>query len=805
MRLPALALLVVPAALAAQGGYRQPPADIARILDAPPLPAVSVSPDRSTLLLVSRPGLPPISEVAAPEYRLAGARINPRTNGPSRAFGSTGLSFLAVAGGAARPVTLPAGTTIGGTSWSPRGDRVAFTVTTATAIHLWTADVATAQARRVADVALNAVSGFPCAWLSNDEWVCRTIPTSRGAAPVAPDVPDGPIVQETEGGRAERVATYQDLLKSEHDERLFEHYWTSQLARVTLAGQVTPIGAPGLHDTPSVSPDGRWLLVNTTHRPFSYQVPANYFPTRTAVWGLDGREARLVIDRPLIEQVPWGGDGAVPGPRSVTWRADAPATLVWAEALDGGDPNAKVAKRDKVVALPAPFGGAPVALAETEFRYRGIQWARGDLALLTESNSKARMARTWIVRPDGGAAPTLLWERSTEDRYADPGQFVTSVNAAGRAVLHLSADGKAAFLSGAGASPDGDRPFLRRIDLASKRSTELFRSEAPYYEEVVALLDQNGTRLLTRRESKTEPANYWRRDLVRRIAPVALTTFADPAPQFAGVTSELITYRRDDGVMLSATLYLPPGYDKAKDGPLPFFLWAYPREFRSADAASQVQGSPYRFVRPGGASHLFLLLQGYGVLDDPTMPIVGKDGKEPNDTYVPQLVASAKAAVDEIVRRGVADRERIGIGGHSYGGFMTANLLAHSDLFKAGIARSGAYNRTLTPFGFQGEDRTYWEAEDIYMAMSPFNHADKLKEPILLVHGMADNNTGTFPIQSERMFAALKGNGGTARYVQLPAESHGYAARESVGHTLFETITWLDKHVKNAPARTRME
>jgi dipeptidyl aminopeptidase/acylaminoacyl peptidase len=316
----------------------------------------------------------------------------------------------------------------------------------------------------------------------------------------------------------------------------------------------------------------------------------------------------------------------------------------------------------------------------------------------------------------------------------------------------------------------------------------------------VDLLDERGTQLLTRRESVTEPPNYFRRDLARRdAAPVQLTRFADPAPQFAGVTREVVQYKRKDGVQLQATVYLPPGYDKARDGAIPFLLWAYPREFGSADAASQVIGSPHRFTRPGGSSHLFALLQGFGVMDDPTMPIIALDGKESNDTYVEQLVASAEAAVDHIVSMGVADRDRIAVGGHSYGAFMTANLLAHTKLFKAGIARSGAYNRTLTPFGFQGEERSYWQAPDLYERMSPFTYADRIKTPILLIHGMADNNTGTYPIQSERMYAALKGNGGTARYVQLPAESHGYAARESVGHTLFEMLTWLDQWVKPKP------
>ena len=799
------ALLVLPISLlptadvAAQDKYRDPPEPIRRILDAEPTPAVSVSPDRTTLLLMRRPGLPPIAEVAAPEYRLAGIRFDPRSNGPTREFSVTGLSVMPVGGGAARPIalTLPAGATIANTRWSPKGDRIAFTVTTDDAITLWLADVASATAKQLTARRLNGILGPPCEWVATEpSLLCAFVPANRQEAPKAPSVPDGPIVQEA-GGAADRVATFQDLLKSPYDEALFTHYATAQLGRVSMDGAVTELGKPAMVNDFSASPDGRFILVSALHAPFSYTVPVYYFPTLTEVWDATGATVKRIYDRPLVQRVPWGGDAAVPGPRSVQWRPDAAATVVWTEALDEGDPARQVPKRDRILALEAPFGGEPRTLLETEWRAGPIMWGGAKLAIAREQQVKARKVRTWIIDPSQpGGAPRLLWDKSSEDRYGNPGNFVMTTDARGQSVLALAPDGKSAFLIGQGASPEGDRPFLDRLDLASGKATRLFHSTAPSYEVPVALLDARGDRILTVRESKSEPPNYFHRDLVRRVAPRQLTTFSDPAPAFAGVTSELITYTRSDGVQLSATLYLPPGYDKAKDGPLPFFFWAYPLEYRSRAAASQVVGSPYRFTRPNGASHLFLLLQGYGVLDNPTMPIVGENGAEPNDTYVEQLTASAKAAVDKVTELGVADRNRIGVGGHSYGGFMTANLLAHSRLFRAGVARSGAYNRTLTPFGFQGEERSYWQAEDIYTKMSPFTYADSVEAPILLIHGMADDNTGTYPVQSERYFAALKGNGKTVRYVQLPAEAHGYRARESIGHTLWETVAWLDKYVK---------
>jgi len=801
----ALALLVLLSApLAAQGGYQQPPDVVARILDAPATPTALPSPDKQLIVLLERPGLPSIAEISAPEHRLAGLRLDPRNSGPSRQNPARGMSVVPMRGGAAQPIamSLPADGGISNTSWSPNGKLVAFVVVTDDALTLWVADPTARTARQLSTRRLNAVLGAPCDWADDNALICRMVPDGRGAEPTAPTVPSGPIVQEALSGREDRVATYQDLLKSPHDERLFEHYATSQLARISLDGRVTNIGAPAIITGASPSPDGAWILVTTIARPFSYAVPYSYFPTRMEVWTPAGVVAKTIATRPLLERVPWGGDATQAGPRSPSWRSDVAATLTWLEALDGGDPTRAAAKRDRLLALDAPFTATPRTLLETEWRARGVTWARANLAIARESNSRQRKGRVWTFDPSGAAAPRMLWERGTEDRYGDPGAFMTTRDARGQSVLRLTADGRSAFLSGTGASAEGDRPFLDRFDIATGQTTRVFRSAAPYYETVVDLLDDRGQRLLTRRESATEPPNYFARDVVRRIAPIAITAFADPAPQFANVKREQVRYTRADGVQLQATIYLPPNYDKERDGPLPFLLWAYPREFGSADAASQVSGSPYRFTRPGGSSHLFALLQGYGVMDDPTMPIIGMDGKEPNDTYVPQLVASAQAAVDHIVGMGIADRDRVAVGGHSYGAFMTANLLAHTKLFRAGIARSGAYNRTLTPFGFQGEERSYWEAPELYEQMSPFTFANQIKTPILLIHGMADNNTGTFPIQSERMFAALKGNGGTTRYVQLPAESHGYAARESVGHTLHEMLGWLDQYVK--PSRPRM-
>jgi dipeptidyl aminopeptidase/acylaminoacyl peptidase len=533
-------------------------------------------------------------------------------------------------------------------------------------------------------------------------------------------------------------------------------------------------------------------------RPFSYAVPAALFPSEVVVTDLSGRIVHRVANLPLRDDIPPQFDAVATGPRSVHWRADRPDTLAWVEAQDGGDARRQAAVRDRVFMLAAPFSGRPVTLIDLPDRLTSILWGREDAAIVASQWWNERREVRYLVNPSRPGTGREMLRRNFQDRYNDPGEPVMRTNAQGRQVMHFTPDGAGVFTSGQGARREGEFPFLGRLNLATGQTERLWQAEMPYYESVVGLLDDNGQRILTRRESPLDPPNLFIRS-GSGGQPVQLTNFPDPAPQLAGVTSELVTYTRADGVQLSGTLYLPAGYNRERDGPLPLLMWAYPAEFTDAAVAGQVVGTQNRFVRPGGSSHLFLLTQGYAILDNPTMPIVGANGAEPNDTYVDQLVASAQAAVDAVVAKGVADRSRIAVGGHSYGAFMTANLLAHSDLFRTGIARSGAYNRTLTPFGFQAEQRTYWEAVETYTQMSPFTHVRRINEPILLIHGENDDNSGTFPVQTERFYAALRGNGATVRYVVLPLEAHGYRARESVGHTLWEMTRWLDTHLKGAP------
>jgi dipeptidyl aminopeptidase/acylaminoacyl peptidase len=684
---------------------------------------------------------------------------------------------------------------------SPDGTKVSFTNTTPDGIELWVLDVEAASARRLTGANLSLTAGNAPMWLSDSEQlIAAFVPGDRGAEPEKPRVPTGPVIEESVGRKAP-ARTYQDLLKNAYDESLFDYYFTTQLARVSLDGSVEPLDEPGLLWDFSPSPDGRYLLVHWIHRPYSYRVPAYRFPQLVELRDLETGEVTEVVDVPLQDAIPIAFGSVQKGPRSFRWRSDAPATLTWAEAQDGGDAGVEAEVRDKVFMQDVPFEGEPVELATLGYRYSGISWSSDDLALLREMWWKSRQLRVWRIRPgDAGAEPVLLQERSYQDRYADPGNPIMEPNEFGRYVIRTIDGGRATFLIGSGASPEGDRPFIDRFDFDTGETTRLFRSEAPFYERPLDVLDAEGRYVLTRREAVDVQPNYYVRDLESGDL-TQVTAFPHPTPQLKGIQKELVVYEREDGVGLSGTLYLPPGY-APDQGPLPTLMWAYPTEYKSADAAGQVSDSPYRFARVGAWSPYLWVALGYAVFDDPSLPIVGEGEVEPNDTYVQQLVAGAAAAVDVVAEKGVTDRDRVAIGGHSYGAFMTANLLAHSDLFAAGIARSGAYNRTLTPFGFQAEERTYWEAPEIYYEMSPFMHADKVDEPILLIHGEMDNNSGTFPLRSQRYYGALQGLGATVRYVVLPYESHGYRSRESLLHMLWEMQEWMDRYVKNRPAET---
>lgn len=785
-----------------QETYKKPPPEILEVLHAPVTPQVSVSPTRDFLMLMEGVRYPPIADLAQPMLRVAGLRINPKTNGPHRDSYLTSLVLVRIADGAEIRVALPERARPSLPRWSPDGRHFAFLNTVENGIELWIGETATGRTRRLVEARINAAYGEPFQWMPDARTLLvQLVPEGRGRPPEPPVIPVGPNVQEG-SGRPTPVRTYQDLLRTPHDEAMFEYYARAQLAVVDIAdGRPAYIGSPDIFQTAEPSPDGRYLLVARVHRPYSYLVPHTAFPKEVEVWDRSGRMVYKLASLPLHEHVPI--EGVPTGPREYTWRPTEPATLVWVEALDEGDPRKQVPHRDRVLMLKAPFTGSPIEVLKLEHRFAGLRWGeKGGWAFVSDYDRRRRWVRTFLISPDDPTtAPRLVWSRNMQDRYNDPGTPVLRSLPNGQRVIQQ--DGDWIFLIGTGASPEGERPFLDRFHLKTLTTERLFRCDERSYETVIALLRDDGTEVLTRRETPTDPPNYYVRTLSGGLATAmrALTRFPDPTPQLRKITKQLVTYQREDGVQLSFTLYLPPGYTAGTR--LPTVVWAYPIEFTDPAVASQVTGSPHRFLTIQGPSPLFFVLAGYAVLDNVAMPVVG-DPETVNNTFLEQIVMNARAAIRKAVEMGVTDPDRVGVAGHSYGAFMTANLLAHSDLFRAGIARSGAYNRTLTPFGFQNERRTLWEAPDLYIKVSPLMAAHKINEPLLLIHGEADNNPGTFPIQSERMYHAVRGNGGTVRLVMLPYESHGYVARESVEHVLYEMLAWFDKYVKNAPPRERV-
>lgn len=814
----ASALVMAETAWGQQAVYHTPPQAIVDLIKAPSPFTASVSPTRNQMLLYEAVRLPDISVLAKPMYRLAGLRIDPANNGPHAPQRYVNWQLVDLATGASRPVALPQNMYAGAPLWSPDGRRFVFLDYSPHAVQLWIGDAASGTVHRLGTLDVNAVieppaygrvpaGAGPVVWMPDSQHLLvRMVPAGRVGPPAAPAVASGPIVMETDAHPAPNW-TYEDLLKNPHDADLFTYFTTSQLGIVDATSSRTQlIGHPAIIATNAPSPDGHHILVVRIHRPYSYLVNQNEFPRIVEVWSLSGRMEYHLADLPLANHTPINGQSA--GPRDYGWMPARPATLAWVQALGSGNPHVAAAFRDQVLALSAPFSGVPIELVKTVDRTRGgVEWgSAGDLGIVRSIVWRTATVRTLFFDPHHpGQPPRVAWTLNTKTEYGNPGTFVEATMTNGQqAVLETRG---AVFLTGVGASPSGDHSFLDRLDLRTLRKQRLFQSSGHQYETVETLLAPNGSRFLTERQTPTDPPNYYVRSVSGKNR--AVSHFVEPpavARMIHSIHSELVTYQRADGVKLSMTIYLPPDYKPGVH--YPAVMVGYPLYYATAKLAGQVTGSPYRFPTfPvfGAASGdtggpLYLLFHGYVILNDTSMPIVGPP-RTVNDTFVPQLVADAKAAIDKAAAMGIIDPNRVGVTGHSYGAFMTANVMAHSTLFRAGVAQSGAYNRTLTPFGFQVERRTFWQAEHAYESVSPFFFANRIKEPLMLINGIDGTNPGTFPMQSKRMYMALEGNGDIVRWVQLPYEAHIYIGRQSIEEVEWEMMTWFDKYVKNAPAR----
>lgn len=787
--------------LAAQQGleYQKPSKEILELVDVDLAPAVLMDSKRENMILLYRDAYKTIADLSQEELRLGGLRIDPKTNIGSRTTYYKNVQYRKVnsKGNAKQVEGLPLNAKLSNFSWSPDEKNIALTNTTANGVEVWVLNVEKGNVKKVTESTVNANLGDVINWFEDSKsfLVKMTSEASQPLINIESAIPTGPTVSENNGKKAQN-RTYQDLLKNPNDEFNFEQLALSDLIKVSLDGKKEKWLPSAMYRNVSFSPDGQYVMVTTVEKPFSYLVTYNRFPSKTIVYDKNAKLIQTLIEVPLIEDLPQGFMATRTGKRDFRWRSDRPSTIIYAEALDGGDPkNEVVEHRDEVFELEAPFMGDGKSILKTINRFSGITWGNDSIAIAYDYWWNTRNTKTYLFNPsDVTKEIEIIFDRNYQDRYSDPGGFETKRNKFGSSVLELKEN--KGFLLGDGYTEEGQFPFIHSFNFKTKEKVVIYSSNIEGKKEDIRSYDVEQNKALVRIESPTEFPNYFFREFETNTLE-QLTTFDNPFKSIQNVYKEVINYKREDGLDLSATLYLPVGYDLSKKEKKPMILWAYPREYKDKSSAGQNTQNPNEFTYPYYGSPIYWVTKGYVVLDDATFPIVGEGEEQPNDSFRKQLVANAKAAIDAVDDRGYIDRNKVAVGGHSYGAFMVANLLSHSDLFAAGIARSGAYNRTLTPFGFQSEERNYWEAPEVYNTMSPFMHADKMKHPLLLIHGEADNNSGTYPMQSERYFNALKGLGATVRLVILPKESHGYSAKESILHLLWEQDQWLEKYVKN--------
>jgi len=778
--------------------YQKPSQEILELAEAPLAPSIRIDSKGENIVFLYRSNFKSIETLSEKEMRLGGLRINPKTNINSR---QNYFTSIKIRNGRNEKETTAIGLPNNGQyanfSWSPNQKMMAFTNTSPNGVELWVLDITSKTVRKLSKANLNANTGRPFSWFNNNNFLLiKTIATNKQKLiDTKTSVPTGPTISVSEAGKKAQNRTYQDLLKNKTDEHNFEQLSISELHKIDLKGNQTPWMKSDMYKNISFSPDGTYVMITTIEKPFSYLVPYHRFPSKTNIYNTDATLIKTILQVPLIEDLPKGFMSVRKGKRNLSWRGDKPATLVWAEALDEGDAAKEVPYRDQVFQLEAPFTTNKTPLVKTIGRFYGMKWGNDQIAIANDYWWNTRNTKSYVFNPSNhNTKPLVISDRNYQDRYSDPGNFVTKRNKFGQYTLELT--GNKAYLIGDGFSKKGKFPFIDKIDLKTKKTTRLYQSNlTDKIEDITYALNIKKGEFLVKIESKNEYPNYYIRNIKKKIGLIPMTQFKNPFSSIQNVQKEVIKYKREDGLELSGTMYLPTNY--VKGDKYPMIMWAYPREFKDKSSAGQSTSSSNEFTYPWYGSPIYWVTKGYVVLDNASFPIVGEGDEEPNDTFIKQLVSNAKAAIDAVDNLGYIDRNKVAVGGHSYGAFMTANLLSHSNLFAAGIARSGAYNRTLTPFGFQSEERNYWEAPEIYYNMSPFMHCDTMKTPLLLIHGEADNNSGTYPLQSERYFNALKGLGAPVRLVMLPKESHGYKAKESVLHMLWEQDQWLEKHVKN--------
>ena len=779
--------------------YQKPPPEILELVDITLPPRVLIDENKNFMIYLYRNSYKSIDELSSPEIKLAGLRLNPNSNSRSRTnyYNNIMISKMDQIDKSAKQIKgLPKNPKLANIKWSPDQTKIAMTNTKEEGVELWYIDLEKLTAKKLTGPKLNASLGDVITWYQDSKNILTKFKLKNSPDIIDGEdvVPTGPIISSNDGKKAQN-RTYQDLLKNEVDEKNFETLARSVLSKVFLKGKTKLLAKKNLYHEIDFSPDGKFILISIIQKPFSYLVPYYRFPMKYAIYSSKGKELTVLHEVPLIEDLPKGFMAVRTGPRNFSWRSDRPSNLIFVEALDGGNPETDIKYRDEIFEVGYPFKQNKVSLLKTINRFYRIDWCNDTLALGYDYWWNSRNTKTYIFSPSNtNKEPKIIIDRNYQDRYNDPGSFVKRRNFYGKSILAMNKQNL--YLMGDGFRDDGQFPFIDQLNLESLKKVRLYESSFKDKKEDLLDFEADNNMILTRIESASEYPNYFFRDL-KTDSLTKITDFENPFLSIMDVSKEVIEYKRSDGIDLSATLYLPKGYDINKKQKLPMIMWAYPREFKDNKSASQITQNKNEFTFPYWGSPIYWLTRGYVVLDDVSFPIIGEGDNQPNDNFRKQLVDNASSAINRVYELGYIDKEKVAIGGHSYGAFMVANLLSHSKLFAAGIARSGAYNRTLTPFGFQSEERNYWEAPDTYYNMSPFMHAEKVKTPLLLIHGEEDNNSGTYPLQSERYFNALKGLGATTRLVMLPKESHSYRAKESIMHMLWEQDRWLERYVKN--------
>ena len=728
--------------------------DIEHLLEAEPLPPAVVDPMGRYAVLVHERQLLPMGRLAEPAIELAGHTINPLTGAAHAPLDYYGLTLIDLASREEIPLVLPRDAVFGYPKWAPDGSRFAFTLTRSRGTELWVGEPGEARARLLAS-AIDGGRGSPCTWTADSRrLLCRFV-AFRDNRRVFDAIADRLAAQAMPGEPT--------ILSEGQTKRLLE----TQLELIdSVSGQRYSIGAPAAFESVVPAPGQAFLLVTRIAPPYPQVTGVSEVERVVEIWDRFGR---------LVKRLPGRA-------RAVEWRASQPATLTWVERRNDAD---------HIMVLAPPYGAAPLERFEVPNSFSGLRWIGGSGAALVSDYdpSRGRTELWYIDFDDPEAAPRLVTGYSSDsDRLP-----LTTTDSRGAVTLATYDNG--IYLRGNELDGPRRRSFLEHVSLTTGVRRRVWQSSGEGYEALVQILSPDAQLLLTRRETSMAPPNYFVSASTRE-QHWRLTHFEHPAPPLTAAQYVRLEYRRDDGVDLAASLYLPPGYQGGSR--LPLVVWAYPRQIGAGDAAkiTSAEGTFMTFAR---AFRLFFLLRGYAVLDDVSMPIIGAESKA-NDTFVEQIVANAAAAIDAAESTGLVDATRVGVVGHSYGAFMVANLLAHSRLFAAGIAMSGAYNRTLTPFGFQTERRTLWQATETYLAMSPLLYSDRIEAPLLLVHGLKDDNAGTSPQQSLQFYQAIRGNGGDVELLLLPSEGHSYRGRESVLRTAAQMLAWFDAHLKESAA-----